>query len=301
MVKNPKKDVNACEDFIDTVTSGLIVAAALAALEMKSLDGIPSDKIVPETLWTQPESERRSWLMKLCYRIYDKFVQFSYGNHKSLKKATKCDGVNEYSIQLLRLGCFYKEYSDAIREGDGGRLLCCWKYMMPMFVAAGNKNYAGEAANLLLQHFYTLSPRLSAQLLWSRCVNVYGGPGKNIPGDLHMEHLNKTVKEAVYYLGANKTEKAIVKIGKAIGTIVPILDQFDSQNRIHSTSSRHVRPDAKNDILTIAGELVKARSFAFEKGRKYKQFSKPKNVLLAKDRNDIVTWLERKLPSCGFP
>ena len=28
------------------------------------------------------------------------------------------------------LGCFYQEYSDAIQEGDGGRVLHCWKYMI---------------------------------------------------------------------------------------------------------------------------------------------------------------------------
>ena len=60
MVKDPKNDVNACEDFIDTVTSGLIVVATLAALKMKSTDDTPSDDIVPEAkdIWTQSENER---------------------------------------------------------------------------------------------------------------------------------------------------------------------------------------------------------------------------------------------------
>lgn len=31
-------------------------------------------------------------------------------------------------------------------------------------------------------------------------------------------------------------------------------------------------------------------SFVIEKGRKYKRFPSPENVLLAKDRNDIVKW-----------
>jgi hypothetical protein len=28
-------------------------------------------------------------------------------------------------------------------------------------------------------------------------INVYGHPGKSIPADLHMEHLNRLVKEAI--------------------------------------------------------------------------------------------------------
>ena len=41
------------------------------------------------------------------------------------------DGMCEYSVQLLRMCCLYMEFADAIREGDGGRVLRCWKYMLP--------------------------------------------------------------------------------------------------------------------------------------------------------------------------
>ena len=80
-------------------------------------------------------------------------------------------------------------------------------YLLPIFAAAGNRNYACEGANLLVRHFYTLSPRLSAQLLWSRFINVNRRPRKNIAGDLHMEHLNKFAKEAIHFQGANNTKK----------------------------------------------------------------------------------------------
>ena len=267
---------------------------------MKSLDDVPDCGVVPdaESLWLKPKSERQMWLVKLCNLIYDKFVQFRYNDVASPPKSkpSHSDLVSEYAVQLLRLGCFYQEYSDAIREGDGGRLLRCWKYMLPMFLSSGNKNYAGEAVNLLLQHHYVLSPRLSAQLLWSRCVNVHGGPGKNIPGDLHMEHLNKAVKEAVRYLGPNQTEKTIQRVGRAIGTIVPILEQFDAHNDVPISSSSHTRPDDKVDIATVVGVLVDVHSFQFHEGRSYRQFPRPKNVLLAKSRDDVVTWIKEKVP-----
>lgn len=94
--------------------------------------------------------------------------------------------------------------------------------MLPMFLVSGHKNYFCEAVILLLRHHYILSPRLSSQILWSKCVNVNGRQGKNIPGDLYMEHLNRIVKDAVSHLGPNQTKKAIQRIGKAIGTIAPI-------------------------------------------------------------------------------
>lgn len=60
---------------------------------------------------------------ELCATVYDKYVHFRYNNCGG--SATRGDMVCEYSVQLLRLGCFYLEFSDAIREGDGSRVLRC--------------------------------------------------------------------------------------------------------------------------------------------------------------------------------
>ncbi len=80
------------------------------------------------------------------------------------------------------------EYSDAIR-GDGDRVLRVLVLLAPYayyYVCDfEEENYAIEALNLLLQHDFTLSPRQAAELIWSRCINVRGQPGNNIPNDLH--------------------------------------------------------------------------------------------------------------------
>ena len=52
---------------------------------------------------------------------------------------------------------------------------------------------------------------------------------------------------------------------------------------------------ARKTYIIVVDELLKSRSFVVENRRKYKPFSSPKNVLLAKDRNIIVKWLETKL------
>ena len=97
--------------------------------------------------------------------------------------------MSSYWVQIVQLGCFFLEFADVIREGDGERVLRCWRYLIPLFFASGCRNYACESVNMLLQHSNALSPRLSAELLWSRFINVHGRPGKNIAADLHMEHL----------------------------------------------------------------------------------------------------------------
>ena len=47
-MQSPKKDVNACEDFIYIVISGLVVAAALATFKLKSVNDHPADDILPD-------------------------------------------------------------------------------------------------------------------------------------------------------------------------------------------------------------------------------------------------------------
>ena len=110
--------------------------------------------------------------------------------------------------------------------------------MLPMFINTGRKNYSIEALRFLYQYTYVLPSRQAVQLL---CSNVHGLPGHNIAADLHMEHLNAIAKGCVKALGANKTEAAIQRATKALGTIVPVLNQFDTENSVSIPSGAHKR------------------------------------------------------------
>ena len=113
----------------------------------------------------------------------------------------------------MGLGLFYVEYCDAIKEGDGLCILRCWRYLWPLFKIARRTNYTLEAFYMLYNSHFVYSPRQAEQLIWCRCVNTHGLQGRNIPMDLHMEHLNFLCKEAISALGANKTPKAICRMG----------------------------------------------------------------------------------------
>ena len=69
--------------------------------------------------------------------------------------------------------------------------------MLPMFMNSRRKNYSLESLNLLLQHDYMTPPQHAAELIWSRFINIRGLPGRNIPNDLHMEHLNRILKTSI--------------------------------------------------------------------------------------------------------
>ena len=68
----PKKDFNACEDFIYTVTSSYVVAAALATFDLKSTTDTPNDSVVKDAdnVWMKDIGERRALLEKLCMKVF---------------------------------------------------------------------------------------------------------------------------------------------------------------------------------------------------------------------------------------
>ena len=121
-----------------------------------------------------------------------------------------------------------------------------------------------------------------------------------MPVDLHMEHLNKIAKGAISFLGSNKSEKAVTRIGHSVGTLSPLLDNFDEDNQVQDTSSTSTqkRPRTHLDIEVVVNELLKADCLKIkDTKRKHSHFPHPRDNLRAKDRAELLQWLIGKLPS----
>eukprot|EP00731_Ephydatia_muelleri_P025731 Em0017g814a len=185
------KDTAACEEFMELITVAHILSAAVHITGVPDLEGLSKKILSSENHFAAVSSIAKT----LCSDV----VTLSFAAKPSTGSANY---VMEYAKETLSLGLLLLEFNDAIREGDGCRVLRCWKFL---FRAAGDKNYCIEAFHLLMQYYYTLTPRCAEQMLWGRFVNSVGGPGHNISGDLHMEHLNRILKDTVSHLGANKT------------------------------------------------------------------------------------------------
>ena len=147
---------------------------------------------------------------------------------------------------------------------------------------------------------YMLSPRQSQQLLYSRSINTHGLPGRNIAADLHMEHLNRACKDAIKGLGTNKTEKSIIRIGKAIGPLVDITTNFDRSilSKESKSSGRKVASSQK-DMNLIMGELT-GRASIFEEvpGRRCMHICVLKKSLFQKiDHKTFESWIEETINS----
>ena len=154
---------------------------------------------------------------------------------------------------------------------------------------------ASNSVHFLYQHQYALSPRLSNQLIWGRFVNVRGLPGRNIPLDLHMEHLNRIAKDAMRNLGSNKTQvSSITRVGRCMGTLAPLLHHFDTENDGKSSSSKYRKPAATSDIFIFVEDLMASNAFSVLKGRRMSHFKKGKDLFKVQQK-ELIEWMVGRL------
>ena len=120
-----------------------VLVAAMLKFGMKSLEDTPSENVVGQNVWMLDNAKRKELLNQLSRSVISSFTDLEY--HCEQQNTTSTDAVFEHSRQLLSIGMFYMYFRDAIKEGDGSRVVRCWRYMLPMFYFSSRKNYANEA------------------------------------------------------------------------------------------------------------------------------------------------------------
>ena len=90
-----------------------------------------------------------------------------------------------------------------------------------------------------------LSPRQVNELKWARTVNTSGRRGKNIPVDLHMEHLNRRLKVMLRNLGSNIMPSTAKRAARVLGVVEKICAQFKAETSITQNKDFHSVPSIK--------------------------------------------------------
>lgn len=285
-----KENVNAAEDFLSIITTSHILTAVMSYLKMSSLDDMPSTDIVNHNIWMEDDATRKEVLQDISSHVVDTHVDLSttFKHPDAASKGTAYD----YACEALSLGLLIMDFKDAIREGDGERVLSLWKYFLLIFKASGRKNYAMEGLTLLSQYNMLLPPNLAEQVKWSRFVNVHGLPGHNISCDLHMEHVNRIVKVVIEGLGSNKTATAISKAAKAIGVLSEAMESFDSKVQLKAPSGMHSREKIAGDLQRIVKELLTCDVFNPANQTTHKSFSHlRKNLIKTLQEDNLKKWM----------
>ena len=249
---------------------GHIVAAALQHFNKRSIeDNLPSQ--VTSDLKQASKNQRKVHFQSIVLQVIGNLVKLPQ-NPGSQPPDDQQDGVFNYAREVLTYSLLHAEFNDAIREGDGLRVIRCWKVFLLIFRASNRTKYALEAATLLI-NLQVLPERIQQQMIWSRFVNPSGKPARNIPCDLHMEHLNRTAKTA---LGQHShlNPKAVTRVGKCVGLFQNAQKQFDATTDVKQSSGKQVRGSYSTDLHKIVNQLVKSEVFLKKSNRAHASFKK---------------------------
>ena len=204
------------------------------------------------------------------------------------------DRINMYATEVLTLGLLWHSFHDAIKEGDGDRIIRNWKFNLLAFKSARRKNYSIEALNLLLQVNYILSPREAAQVTWCRSVNTSGRQGHNIPMDLHLEHLNRRLKSTLQNMRSNTTKASIRMAAENVDVVNNVCHNFEKQtNKCKGISDKHASPSFQKDLKMILSVLQEQQVFNLKKGRQHISFKFTSGLLQQPNYPELVKWIQR--------
>ena len=212
------------------------------------------------------------------------------------KPSKDTDDVYNYNCALLADGLFFVNFLDAIKEGDGLRLMRQYKYMMLYCKAdgQGSKKYALECLYQAFLVHSLLSPRESEKFVCNRSVNNKGGRGNNIPDDLEVEHSNCYVKGGARNLGANLTEKAVQRICHSESGSRAMADNVDQCLSRIQRSGRHTSSSLENDLEELLKRIIQTDVFTESPGRSYDCFVDfERDPFKAVDMSSLYQWINQ--------
>ena len=218
----------ASAEFIDKVTDAYLINGALVHFGMASVEEKPTKNVyegsgldeegkrsyvveaitdfleehvvysVPELSHTAPTSNDLK--CRVCQKAYKRptALKKTRGREDICQPVTEqsqtVDKVRNYTHQLLILLLLRLDHNDAIKHGDGERVIRLYKYFCLYFKVSNCPKYSFAMLQLQAQVNALLSPRLAHSLTWNRFVNHQGKRDTNHPMDLEIEHDNKLFK-----------------------------------------------------------------------------------------------------------
>lgn len=272
---NVKKEMNATADFLKSILNAHVIAAALTFLGMEKTSDEPTEHMWDEGI-TETKEGKWAYLTEVVGEFTDQYImptlQFDITSTAN-EKVKEEDAIFNYATALMSDCLVVEELSDAIREGDGERVIRVWKFLLLYFRASHRTKYALEGLTLLAQLSALLPPRLAHQVKWNRFVNTRGKPGCNIPCDLEMEHQNKEFKAHLATIGGNVSSNTLIRTGKTLKTLSAICDHFDVSTFVNPPTVHHSTNSATKDEEVLVRILhSKCKVFRRRGSHSTKQF-----------------------------
>ena len=125
-------------------------------------------------------------------------------------------------------------------------------------------------------------------------VNTKGWIGHNLSCDLFMEHMNRACKTVLQSQGSNLSKQTIENTGRCIGSVIKIMDHFDSDFEIKTTSTHSMAKDRK-DVAKVVQQLQEVDVFMLSSAsrRSHPSFSRiPNSLYMTLSQDKFFLWMK---------
>jgi len=140
---------------------------------------------------------------------------------------------------MFQMCMLFLTFRDGIRFGNG-RLITTiykWIFVLARMYSSWSK-YAPVALYLWSCLHVLLSKQMAHRLMWDRSTCAHNAPGKNIPNDRRLEHVNCPAKACLKKRGhINLNDRALNDIRSGILPLHDLCRSFDKANNVPRPAS----------------------------------------------------------------
>ena len=254
-IKGTIKNYRACREFFLHLHDAYILAALASHLGATNFSSI-GDKFTT----VNP----RKIILNTCSDFLDLLKVFK----TRAMPASERDLPYENAILMVQHGILYREFGDAMKVGDSGRVEQCLLYFNLFFQGTAQHNYKFEMMNLVTSLRYTWSQGLKDFWRQNCLVSITGERDSFLADDLACEFIvRETKKEAPSsHTPANRkfmNEVAARQVLVTMQSRETVYHESGANNHFkHSSTVSSV-----TDVAKLTQMLIDAQVFTFTPGR----------------------------------
>ncbi|KAG6916062.1 hypothetical protein DXG01_008587 [Tephrocybe rancida] len=208
------------------------------------------------------------------HAIYDQFMSASIVADLREHRAqcnpkvppTEGDMVFENAVLFLRDAVISREFTDAIKAGDSGRVLLVLKIWALGFRGSGRTKYAYEMLHII-HNLTCVWPKPIRDIVMNNwLLNPTGKKNAFVEMDLVQEHLNFWIKNYYRAHGANASWEWLELVAPCVQALRDLANGMNDALG-DDQGMRHAPADLTEDIKTLMVSLLEHGVYIIKKGR----------------------------------
>ncbi|KAH9842929.1 uncharacterized protein C8Q71DRAFT_698962, partial [Rhodofomes roseus] len=179
---------------------------------------------------------------------------------------TQGDMVFENACLFLRDALVLREFADAIKAGDSGRMVIILKVFALSYRGSGRTKYAQEVLHVLHNLAYLWPKPLCAIIMNNWLVNTSGKANHWYPVDLLQEHNIFWTKTIYNAQGSGASWDWLEMVSPCINVLRQLVTSMN--NALGSKQgAKHAEPDLRRDLEELRRTLAAANVYRVQPGR----------------------------------